>query len=302
VRLKGETPTTQSDLSSPGSFHRAPLLARIVILSAGVFMNFVLAFVLLTVGFSVGRWIPTYFSLSDMEEHAARGIIDVKFGVLIDQVVSGEGAAVAGIPEKSILLRVDGTPVTRAEEVAPLQEGKDRVTYTVLSPAEGVGERTFTVTLKDGRAGVGVATFPRELSAPLRGFQASSLLALRESWIMTEQTVLGIRLLFSSLARTGQVPQGITGIVGIAQLTYTSVQAGFMTYLRLVALLSLSLAILNVLPFPALDGGRLLFVLIEAVSRRPMNRHFEAVTNAVGFSFLILLILLITFYDILRLF
>jgi regulator of sigma E protease len=57
-----------------------------------------------------------------------------------------------------------------------------------------------------------------------------------------------------------------------------------------------------VLPFPALDGGRLLFVLIEAVSRRPMNRHFEAVTNAVGFSFLILLILLITFYDILRLF
>jgi regulator of sigma E protease len=303
VRLKGETAITPHELSAPGSFHRASLFARIIILSAGVFMNFVLAFVLLTVGFSVGKWIPTYFSVDEMQDHAKRGIINLQLGVSIDQVMSGESAAIAGVPEKSVLLKVDATPITRAEDVGPLQVGKKRVTYTVLTGKNGTAkEQIFTILLKDGKAGVGLSTFPRHLSASLRGVGTSAFLALRESWIMTEQTILGIKALFSSLAHTGRVPDGITGIVGIAQLTYTSVQAGFMTYLRLVALLSLSLAVLNFLPFPALDGGRLLFVLIEAVTRRPLNRRFEALTNALGFSVLIVLILIITFYDIVRLF
>jgi len=172
----------------------------------------------------------------------------------------------------------------------------------LVGEGEAAQEQKFTVTLKEGKAGVVISTFPRSLSAPLRSVGTSMLLALREAKIMTVQTMLGIGTLVSSLAQSGRVPEGITGIVGIAQLTYTSVQAGFMTYLRLVALISLSLAILNFLPFPALDGGRLLFVLVEAVTRRPLNRRFEAYSNALGFSVLILLILLITFYDIIRLF
>lgn len=119
---------------------------------------------------------------------------------------------------------------------------------------------------------------------------------------MTVQTVKGMRNLFQSLATRGHVPEGITGIVGIAVLTHSSVQEGFMTYLRLVALLSLSLAILNVLPLPALDGGRLLFVLAEMILRRPLNQRFEIVTNAIGFFLLIVLILIITFNDVIHLF
>lgn len=119
---------------------------------------------------------------------------------------------------------------------------------------------------------------------------------------MTDQTVRGIFSLIKSLATRAHVPEGITGIVGIWGLTYTSVQEGFMTYLRLVALLSLSLAILNVLPLPALDGGRLLFVLVEMVIRRPLNQQFELITNAVGFFLLIALILIITFNDVIHLF
>lgn len=75
-----------------------------------------------------------------------------------------------------------------------------------------------------------------------------------------------------------------------------------MTYLRLVALLSLSLAILNVLPLPALDGGRILFVLAEMVLRRPLNQQFELMVNAIGFFVLIGLILIITFNDVIHLF
>lgn len=74
-----------------------------------------------------------------------------------------------------------------------------------------------------------------------------------------------------------------------------------MVYLRLVALLSLSLAVLNILPFPALDGGRLVFVCVEALFRRT-HRRLEFVTNTVGFAVLIFVILLVTFYDVFRLF
>jgi regulator of sigma E protease len=105
----------------------------------------------------------------------------------------------------------------------------------------------------------------------------------------------------SLFMRTG-VPEGITGVVGIVVLTHDSVQEGFMHYLRLVALLSLSLAIFNILPFPALDGGRLMFVLYEAIARRPAPRHFEMTVNAIGFGLLLLLIAIITYHDIARLF
>ena len=119
---------------------------------------------------------------------------------------------------------------------------------------------------------------------------------------MSVQTVVGIVDLLKSLALRGRVPEGITGIVGIAGLTYQSVQVGFSTYLRLVALLSLSLAILNILPLPALDGGRLMFVLVEAVIQRPLNQRFELITNTVGFFILIGLIVIITFNDVIHLF
>jgi regulator of sigma E protease len=119
---------------------------------------------------------------------------------------------------------------------------------------------------------------------------------------MTVQTILGIGELFTSLLERARVPEGITGIVGIAVMTHDTVQAGLMPYLRLVADLSLSLAILNILPFPALDGGRLFFVLAELLRKRPAPRRFELATNAIGFIFLLLLIVIITYHDILKLF
>ncbi len=302
VRLCGENAITEAERRAPGSFTDASIPARIAILTAGVFMNFLLAMLLLTFGFSVGRWVPTYLSLQEMEAAAQRGEIQMELSVLIAEVVSGEGAAQVGVPAESILTAVDGTPVTRVEEVLPQQAGKRSVRYTVLAGDDFSEERTFTVPLADGKAGVVLTPFPRRISSPSRAALPALLLALHEARVMTVQTVIGIAKLFSSLARTGVVPEGITGIVGIAQLTYASVQEGVMTYLRLVALLSLSLAVLNILPFPALDGGRLLFVFAELVGRRPVNRRFELLVNAVGFTVLLFLILLITFHDIVRLF
>ncbi|MBU0766571.1 site-2 protease family protein [Patescibacteria group bacterium] len=302
VRLKGENASNEKERKANGSFGSVPIYKRIIILIGGVFMNFVLAITLLTVGFSVGQWIPTYFTIDEMQTAAEEGIIDLKLGVLIQEVVSGGSAAQVGVPSKSVLVSVDGIEVDVPDDVPALQEGKRYVVYTVRSGADLSEEAEYTVPLVDGKSGVSLIPFPLELSAPRHDVLTALKLAFRETWAISWQTVKGIGGLFKSLASTGRVPEGIAGIVGIAQLTYSSVQEGLMTYLRLVALLSLSLAVLNILPFPALDGGRLVFVLAELITRRPINRRFELMTNALGFLFLISLILLITFYDVVRLF
>ncbi|MDA1208626.1 MAG: site-2 protease family protein [bacterium] len=302
VRLKGENAMTEKERRAPGSFSSASIPARVCILVAGVFMNFLLAVSLLTVGFSAGNWIPTYFTIDEMRAAQDGGVLQMQLGVVIDKVISGGGAAKVGVPEKSLLISVDGTPVQETLDVQEIQAGKTLVTYVVKTGEGFIEEETFRVTLDEGKSGVLISLLPFDISAPDRNVWEAFVLALREAKVMTKQTVIGIGQLFSSLARTAKVPEGITGLVGIAQLTHASVQAGFMTYLRLVALLSLSLAILNILPFPALDGGRLLFVLIEGITGRPVNRRLEVTVNMVGFIFLLALIFLITFYDVIRLF
>jgi len=302
VRLKGENAITERERRSKGSFSSVSIPKRIMILVAGVFMNVMLAVILLTIGFSVGRWIPTFFTIEEMQTAADRGVINLELGVLIQEVVSGESAAKVGVPSRSHLVAIDGVPVTMPEEVVELQKGKNRVNYTVRTGEGWVEEQNYSVSLVNGKAGVDIILFPVVLSAPERTVSVALLLSLRETWAVSKQTVIGIGHLFSSIIRQGTVPEGIAGIVGIAQLTHASVQEGLMTYLRLVALLSLSLAVLNILPFPALDGGRLLFVFAELIRRRPVNRRFEMLTNTIGFGFLIFLLAFIAFYDVIRLF
>ncbi|MFA6038921.1 MAG: M50 family metallopeptidase [Candidatus Peribacteraceae bacterium] len=303
VRLKGENLERESDRHVRGSFSAASIPARIVILTAGVAMNFLFAMLLFTIGFSVGRWIPTYLDYEGLQAAAARGEVHMVPAVLIDELVPEGTAQAAGVSVPSILTHVNGQPITSPGEVSAIQKGRREVTYTLLAGEALDQEQTITLPIgEDGITGVMLRPFPRELSAPIRSPLSAAYYSLREAHIMTVQTILGMKQLVVSLFSRGSVPEGVTGIVGIAELTHMSVQDGFMTYLRLVAILSLSLAVLNILPLPALDGGRLVFVLAELIRRRPANRKFEVTTNLVGFLVLIGLILIITYNDIIKLF
>ncbi len=105
-----------------------------------------------------------------------------------------------------------------------------------------------------------------------------------------------------SLVTRFVIPEGVAGPVGIARMTYAFVQEGVMPLLRFVAVLSLSLAIINVLPLPALDGGRLLFILVEVIFGRKINVRLESAIHGIGFVFLMVLIFAITYSDIIKLF
>ena len=112
---------------------------------------------------------------------------------------------------------------------------------------------------------------------------------------------------FYSFAKTavtgvGKTAIDVTGPVGIAVLTGKVVDMGFVYLLQFTALLSINLAIINILPFPALDGGRILFLLIEAVRGRPVRKEVEALVHNIGLAALLALIVGITIRDVFRLF
>lgn len=301
VRLQGENSLDPKEREYHGSFAAASIPARLLILVAGVCMNLLIAVFLFTMGFWLWNWVPTYLTLDELKAGQARGEVQVDWSLYISEVVEGTPAANAKIKAGGLLTSVDGTPVTSVEEVLSLQEGKRSVTYTVRYPEEGGGEEQIVqLNLKDGKAGVALAPFALELDVENRSFLMGVLLAFRETWTVTVGTVKGVGVLLRSLAFEQRVPEDIAGIIGIAQLTYASVQEGFMKYLRLVALLSLSLAVLNILPFPALDGGRILFVLYELLLRRPVNRRVEVITNGVGIALIMALMVAVTWNDVLR--
>lgn len=301
VRLRGENAENDAERFAPGSFGRASVSARSIILLAGVFMNFVFAVAVYFVGFSVGHWVPSYLSLDEMMAASARGEIHFTPGVMIDEVLPGGTAATAQVPAGSLVLKVDDKDVVAPQDVSRLQEGRSNVTYTLLRTPDAKKTEKVTVQLREGKSGVALRPYARELSVPAHNPVTAFVLAVRETKVVTEQTVIGIGRLVLSLVQQQRVPSDVKGIVGIAKIGRESVQEGWMSYLRLLAQLSLSLAIFNVLPFPALDGGRLLFVLAEAVLRHPVNRRFELTTHAIGFLVLIALILAVTYNDIVEL-
>lgn len=126
--------------------------------------------------------------------------------------------------------------------------------------------------------------------------------ALEETGRLSVLTLNMFGNVVGQLVTQFSVPEGVAGPVGIAQLTHTFVQEGILSLLRFMALLSLSLAIINILPFPALDGGRAFFILIEVLFGRRVGHRFEAIIHAVGFLLLMALIFAVTYSDILRLF
>jgi regulator of sigma E protease len=109
-------------------------------------------------------------------------------------------------------------------------------------------------------------------------------------------------MMIGNLFQGQSVGGDFAGPVGIANITGQAARLGFAYLLQFTALLSLNLAIINILPFPALDGGRILFLLVEKIKGKPVRRDVEAIIHNIGFILLITLIVFITYKDIVKLF
>jgi regulator of sigma E protease len=300
VRIHGESPESQDE--DTNSFDKKSVWSRMAVVLAGVTMNVLFAFVILTVAFSVG------FSSISQDLTKVPGAVFTQNKVLVLDLAKGGAAEKAGIKAydiiqsftdlatgetKTVVTLQDLTSYTKAEQVA----GHLAMTMAYQRNGENL---TVPVTLATEGAPLGVYIQPIE-SVRVPAWRAP-VVAAKELWgymgyIWDSLKGFGAQLFHAKL------DPNVSGPVGVYQATGVASSQGLASVIQLIVSLSLSLALLNVLPIPALDGGKFLFLIIEAVAgKRIVGRKFEAVVTAAGFAVLIGLILILSIRDVIHLF
>ncbi len=273
------------------AFFSKPIWQRAIVLTAGVFMNFLLAVVLISYLFTQGVMTPTD-------------------RVHVEKILANSPAEVSGLQKGDIIAKAVSHTGARIEK--DIKKGEDLIVFTrehlgeeiVLQVMRGDALADLSLTPRkdypadEGPLGVVISNFEEKKyplwEAPIAGMKES----LKLSWNLTQ----GIVQTVAKLASFQPVAKDVAGPIGIAQMTGEAIKFGNNAVLELMGLLSLNLAIVNILPFPALDGGRLLFVVIEAITGKRVHAHFERYAHQIGMILLLVLILLVTVNDLVRIF
>lgn len=304
VKIYGEDPT-QEHIDGPDSarsFVHKPKLVQAAVLVAGVTMNVLLAWVLLTAGFMFG--MPTA-----VDEDNVSQVKDVRLlitGVLPNSPAAEnlkasdeiQSVAVAGVTLEGSEL----VPSTVIDLVADHPD--ESITFSVLRRGEPlivlVVPKTGVLPDEPERAAAGfMLSFAgtRQLPAESAIIEGSKM-----TWYMLTDVVKGLgNLLFDAVRGKADIAQ-VSGPVGIVGMVGDAASLGFAWLITFTAFISLNLAVINLLPFPALDGGRLLFVIIESITRRPIKPKIANTLNYVGFALLLTLMAVVTVNDVVKLF
>ncbi len=219
----------------------------------------------------------------------------------IVQVLEGTPAAEAGLVAGDVVLSVDGQKVENVEAMQNYLGTKIDTTVKIIFERGGTQfERDIKPIFltETGRGGIGVGLLKSGIvSYP---WYLAIWKGAESTVYFTGEIVVAFYDLIKNLIVTQRVSVDLSGPVGIAVLTGEVARMGFVYILQFTALLSVNLAVINVLPFPALDGGRILFLLIEKIRRKPVSQKIENIVHNVGFILLLLLIVLVTFHDVLK--
>lgn len=241
--------------------------------------------------------------------------------LMVSDVLPGSNAEKSGLKKGDIVVQVQRQDVMTPEDALSfLRAARDASQPAqVLIDRSGVLQTFYISAGSNGMYGVQVSpllnpasdivtysaplvTTVLELKRVSYPVGTAFLKAFSESYRLAKATLLMFGSLLKDVFSRFEVPSSVAGPVGIAQMTGVYVQEGFWSLLRFMAMLSLSLGILNVLPFPGLDGGRLLFLVIEAITGRSVHQRFEQTVHILGFVVLMVVILLVTYNDIVRAF
>ncbi|MDP1689267.1 MAG: RIP metalloprotease RseP, partial [bacterium] len=259
-------------INSQRSFAAQPAWKRSVIILAGVFMNFLLGWLLISAVFMIGREAGIYVSRVEPDGPAAVS------GIKPNDRISGYKSAdefITYIKEHS----------DETISISILRDGKTEVVQTNprINPPEGQG--ALGIVLDEEKIGP-------------RGF----LPALYQGLLTTVQLIglifMALINFFGGVFTNTADLKSVTGPIGIFKIAEGAGALGLATFLQFFALISINLGVINIFPFPALDGGRFLFILIEKIKGSPIPVKFERIVNGVGFALLISLMVFITIHDI----
>lgn len=243
---------------------------RSVVILAGVAANFIIGWLLASGVFMVGTG-PT---------------LDVY------SVQNGSPAEAAGIRAGDIVRNfktaeefISYTSSNRGKEVTiEVRRGAETLTFKVIPHLE----------MAPGEGAVGIVFAGIVSRGPLTALKDGFYAAVHIAWL----TFSSFYEMLKSLFLTGAIPEGIVGPVGIFFVAQESVKVGILNFIQLLALISINLAVLNLIPFPALDGGRFVLILTEKIKGSPIPRKVEMWLNGLGFALLVLLMIAVTFQDV----
>jgi regulator of sigma E protease len=255
-------------------FGSKPLLDRILTIFAGPFMNFLLAFLAFIVFFAF-QGVP-----SDKPE--------------LGPLIKGNPAERAGLHEGDRVLRINGQPIDSFSELTEYvrTHPNERLTFTIERHGHILEKALTTDKNKDGAGVIGVYG-PTEKS-----FLGSVKASVTQTYYWIKMELVAFEQLITGKIGLDQ----LSGPVGIYDITGQVVQNGFFWVLRWTAVLSINLGIVNLLPLPALDGGRLMFLFLEGLRGKPVDPKRETLVHFIGFAFLMLVMIVVTWNDIQKLF
>lgn len=265
--MEGENEESESSRA----FNNKPVWAKISVLLAGSAMNVLIAILAMTL---VMGYIGTATTT-------------------IDEVQTGTPAYEAGLLSEDKVLSVNGTPIEKWNDIAAaIGSGEDRLSITVERNGE---EKTFEMTpekTEDGRYIIGVTSkvSHNALAAVSNGAKGT--------WSMTKGMFSALAQLVSGEVSTDE----LSGPVGIVSLVSETKNYGMIYFGYLVALISLNLALMNMLPLPALDGGRIIFVIIRKITGKMISDNLEGKIHGAGMILLFGFMIFVTWNDITRLF
>ncbi len=269
----------------PWEFASQSVPKKIFIITAGVIMNFLLAAVLFGfITFNVG--IP---EISDI--------------TVISQVVPDFPAREAGIQPGDKITAIDGTPVNSWQELTTLIHNHPNQKITVTWQSNGEEKLATLKTqaerqLVDGELKeVGLIGIAPQSSYREAGILESVGNGFSQMWQWGKITVLSLKMLI-----TGEESlQSIGGPIFIAKLAGESARSGFLDLLSLIAIISINIGFLNILPIPALDGGHLVIILTEGVKGEPLSLRTRMIIQQIGMALILTLMIFVIFNDIVRL-
>lgn len=268
------------------AFFARSIWQRILVVVAGVVMNFLLAIIIATYLFTF------------------QGIPTATDKVTVSEVLKNSPADLAGLRSGDLIEKIGNAPVTTT-------------TQLVNETKKHLGEQINVTLNRSGKIEI-IKVTPRKIYPRSQGpigvavqqqvnfqkypFPKSVFYGVGQVGSDSVRILFGFTQVIKDIFGKFSIPSGVAGPIGMAQLTGEFVKIGPSAVLSLVYMLTLSLAVLNILPIPALDGGRLFFILVEAVTRKKVNARFEAIAHMVGIVVLLTFIAAVSFQDVTRIF
>lgn len=288
VKIKGENGEEASD---PESFAAKNFWQKSLVLCAGVMMNVFLAFILLSAGYIIG--LPQ--NVDNMDDVSR--VTDRRIEIL--QILPNKPAQAAGILAGDTLVQVGDLQNPRLKQMQEYVNAHkaEQILVRVKRNGQIIDKKIQPAVYSDtGKGGLGIAI------AEVGTVRYSFLPAVWEgakatAWYLKE-IIVAFYLLLKGLFAGNGVGEAVSGPVGVAVMTGQVAKLGWIYLIQFAAMLSLNLAVFNILPIPALDGGRQLFLVIAKLRGKAVSQKLEQIFHTVGFALLMLLVLVVTIRDI----